>query len=811
MMLMQVENLPSVSLLLEEQFCISIIDLDGVISYVNQKFCEITKYCQEELIGQNYSLLNPAFEPQQEIPNIIAKLVKEKTTQLIVNGISKEGTLFWVQATLVPIYDEYGCIQKLVSFDIDITQRKMIENKYEQAIKDLYNVQNALDQSSVVAVTDAKGVITYVNEKFCELTQYTPDELIGKTHRIINSGTHPRSFFREMWSTIKSGEKWTGDIQNRAKDGSTYWVHTTIIPYVDETGEPYQYIAIRTDITTRKEAEQSLEIALKNSFRQTVKHLQNAIFQYKSNACGQLEFTLLEGKAVESLGLTIDHIQKRELFEFFTTKDLMIMKKHLYEGLTGNAGQFEIDCRQYTFLVYLSPIIEDGCVVEVVGTATDITERKQAENRIEQMAYYDYLTKLPNRRLFKQKVKEEIVSSEAHQQSFAILFLDLDEFKHINDSLGHAIGDQLLTEVGKRLYQSVPENSTVARIGGDEFVILLPETTSSMAGKVAQKIIEVMSETVDLVSCETIIGTSVGISLYPKDGLDYDTLMKHADSAMYKAKEIHKNNYQFFDKALFKTIADNIVLESDIRRAIRHDEFTLHYQPQIELQTKQMIGMEVLIRWKHPTRGIIAPGEFIPFAEDNGLIIPIGSWVLENACLQAKIWQNQGHSPLQINVNVSIHQFNQHTFVSQVEHILVKTGLAPHFLNLEITERVTTDASEFQQTLHELRKLGVKVSIDDFGTGYSSLSYLSRFPITDLKIDQEFLRELSIGNRAIVKSIIQLAHNLGLHVIAEGVETTEQLRFLEELQCDSVQGFYFSKPLPTDQMEWLLQQNKRFQ
>ena len=800
------KNLSFILPLLEENFAVSIIDRTGTITYVNEIFCSISKYDADELIGQTYGIINPKYSTTSTLSEIELDIAKNKMTQRIIKGQAKDKTPFWVRATIMPIPSEDGRTTQFLSFDVNITERKLTEEKYKNTLDYLHNIENALDQSTVIAITDQRGIITHVNEKFCEISQYNEEELIGQTHQLINSGYHEKSFFKDMWRTIGTGQIWEGEVKNRAKNGSEYWMQTTIVPFLNDNGKPYQYISIRTDITSKKESEYALQIALKNDFRNTVKNLQNAIFKYTSDCNRNIKFTLLEGKTVEKLDLTTDNIIEKITAHNNSDSILNHYRKVMENALRGNASQFELVFKNDTFLVYLSPIFENDEVVEVVGTATDISKRKQDAKVIEHMAFYDYLTGLPNRRLFQKTVNDLIRLGES--PSFAIMFIDLDRFKNVNDSMGHSVGDQLLKLVGERLQKWVRKSDIVSRHGGDEYVILLPSSNASDAETVAASILQSLSKAFTLNNIDIYISSSIGISVYPEDGPNYETLIGHADSAMYLAKESGKNNYQFFTNELHLEIIEKNFLEMDLRQALQKEQFTLHYQPLIDLKSGKLNGLEALIRWEHPIKGMISPVHFIPIAEESGLIIPIGKWVLMNACTQVKKWQEKLGISIQINVNVSIHQFKQSSFVADVKETLLKTGLEARFLNLEITESMTADGQSCQTTLHELRTVGINVSIDDFGTGYSSLSYLSKFPITHLKIDRMFVHELSKSNRAIVKTIISLAKNLHLNVIAEGVETEEQATFLKQLNCDEAQGFLYSKPLPEHEVEAIL--NEKF-
>jgi diguanylate cyclase (GGDEF)-like protein/PAS domain S-box-containing protein len=442
------------------------------------------------------------------------------------------------------------------------------------------------------------------------------------------------------------------------------------------------------------------------------------------------------------------------------------------------------------------------------GTGRDMTEQKRAEERIRHMAHYDALTELPNRMLLYDRIGRAIAQAQRDQEVLAILFIDLDRFKTVNDSLGHAVGDRLLKAVAGLLQSCTRDSDTIARIGGDEFVVLLgglkePED----ARHVAQKILDALAEPVVVDGNELKVTPSVGICAYPHDGQDVETLMRNADTAMYYAKQMGRNNYQFFTQAMTEAAQQRLVIENDLRHAIARGEFVLHYQPQLDLRSGAITGFEALVRWRHPQRGMVSPGEFIAAAEESGLIGPLGEWVLRQACLEARRWRDAGYPELQVSVNCSAQQFQREGFVETVDLILRGTGLPASCLELEITESVIVQRSEeVIARFAALDAMGVRISIDDFGTGYSSLSYLKRFAIHQLKIDQSFVRDISSDpdDAAIVSAIIAISHSLGLKVVAEGVETAEQLAFLRSLGCDGAQGFYFSRPVAAEEFARLL-------
>jgi diguanylate cyclase (GGDEF)-like protein/PAS domain S-box-containing protein len=453
------------------------------------------------------------------------------------------------------------------------------------------------------------------------------------------------------------------------------------------------------------------------------------------------------------------------------------------------------------------PVIIDG---EVKGTYIlfrDISEEKRRKETIQHLAFHDELTGLPNRRLLKRTLEGTIdqASTSDDPLRFAVLFMDIDRFKLINDSLGHAYGDLFLQMVAERLRQAAEGfHVTLARMGGDEFtMICYGEQIEELAVQIAQRIIDTIQIPYRLVDNDFYVSASIGIAIYPDQGVDAEQLLKNADTAMYQVKRNGKNDYQFYSSLLDGNVLEKIELEGALRKAIERNELLVHYQPQFNLRDERLIGVEALLRWNHPVKGLIPPGVFIPIAEETGLIREIGAWVLREACQQMQQWQQQYHWNIPVSVNLSTQQFHQEHLARLIESILAETKLDPAYLELEITESMMMDADRSTQILRDLTELGVRISMDDFGTGYSSLSYLKMFPIHSLKIDRSFIKDLmdSEDDRAIVATIIAMAHNLKMNVIAEGVETEEQLQFLTENDCDDIQGFYFSKPLSVSDVE----------
>ena len=460
-----------------------------------------------------------------------------------------------------------------------------------------------------------------------------------------------------------------------------------------------------------------------------------------------------------------------------------------------------------------TPRIERGMQIGAFGIARDITERKKAEDTIRDLAYHDALTGLPNRALFEDRLSVALAQAHRSRQMLAVMFLDLDRFKVVNDTLGHSGGDKLLKGVADDLQAILREGDTVARVGGDEFTFLLPGIANQEdAIDIAQRILDILRVPRLIDGQEFAITTSIGITVYPQDGADTDTLLRNADTAMYRAKERGRNNFQLYTPAMNAGVFERLSLENDLRHALERDELRVYYQPIAETQTGRIVAIEALLRWQHPERGIVNPDEFIPFAEETGLIVPIGEWVLREAMFQNRAWQDAGHRPMRVTVNLSARQLQQEDMVSIVARLLRETGLAPEHLQLEITESaVMKNVELIIAMLHQIRRMGVGVSLDDFGTGYSSLSYLKRFPIDSVKIDRSFVRDIATdpSDAAIVTTVIAMARNLNLKVIAEGVETPEQLEFLQKRGCDEYQGYLISRPVEPAKIAGLLEPARR--
>ncbi|MCY9691978.1 sensor domain-containing protein [Paenibacillus alginolyticus] len=542
----------------------------------------------------------------------------------------------------------------------------------------------------------------------------------------------------------------------------------------------------------------------------------DSLFEHNPNAIGIFDqagkFIRINLAAETILGYSVDELLNQPFISFVTQEQLERTSSQLEQVKSGTPVTFEtavihksgyrVDLNVTAVPVDLQPNSKGNILI-----CQDITERKRGDEQVRYMAYYDDMTGLPNRRMFRDNLNERLSISKSIGQKVAVFYLDIDRFKLVNDSFGYDYGNMLLLQLAERFTRCVTDNDYLARTEGDEFAFFYTNVADSNdVIAVIAEINRVLEKPFLLEQYELHITASIGVAISSDDADDADILMKYADIALARAKEKGRNDFQIFNTDMKSVSINRLKLESELRRAIVGDEFVLYYQPQVDIETGRIVGVEALIRWDHPGKGLISPNYFIPFAEESGLIVPIGEWVLRAACKQNKAWQNQGYPMMPISVNLSMRQFFQHNLKGKIRHVLEQTGLDPQYLELEITESMTMDVDHAIQSLLELKELGVNVSIDDFGTGYSSLYYLKKFPIDKLKIDRSFVRDIMVdpNDAAIVATIIAMTHHLNLKVIAEGVETEDQLHFLHENRCNEVQGYWFSPPVSADELEKML-------
>ncbi|MFZ5524948.1 MAG: EAL domain-containing protein [Pseudomonadota bacterium] len=698
--------------------------------------------------------------------------------------------------------DEIGRLG--VAFDSMV--RKMAHSSTQ-----LRKLSLAVEQSpNSIIITNAEGIIEYVNPHFCSFSGYAAEEVIGKNMRIHQSGQTPHAVYEELWRTIKSGRVWRGELLNRSKQGKLHWEDLVISPILDEQGNITHFLSEQTDITARKQAEEQIRL-----FEKVFDNANEAILISDTDnniLAVNPAFTEISGYTREEvIGKNPRLLASGMMDESFYNNMWQSIKAHgKWQGeMLDRRKNGEI----YSEWMSISSLRDkDGMATHYIAIMSDISERKAAEERMAYLARHDVLTGLPNRMLFKDRLQQAITYAERQNTKVALLFLDLDRFKNVNDTLGHHYGDLLLQEVTRRIRQCVRNSDTISRQGGDEYVIMLPNLEDlGDIMQVVTKLIEIIAQPYQLEEHNVHMTTSLGVSVYPQDGADSDTLIRNADTAMYQAKEAGRNCYRFFTQAMNRSIAKRVSLENLLREALTKNELLLHYQPLVSLRSGQIVAAEALVRWQHPEHGLIPPAEFIQIAEETGMIVPLGGWVLGEACRQNQEWRAQGLREISMAVNLSPVQLHDRNLVKNISHALSLSGMPAGALELEITESAMMKNPERAiVALDKLNGMGIRISIDDFGTGYSSLSYLKKFPVNMLKIDKSFVRDLTVDSddAAIVSAVISMARSLGLRVIAEGVETAEQLDFLVKLDCEMMQGYYFSRPLPAGEFRALLESGR---
>lgn len=667
-----------------------------------------------------------------------------------------------------------------------------------------------LDQvNDSVINLDLHGNITGWNKAAARQFSYSADEAVGRHISFLcaedDDGITDEAAPRRIDDILLEQCCNEIDLRWRKKSGSTFWACLTLSPVLDSTGNPNGLICTLTDISARIEAAQN-HLLNTRMFDLSDEGIYVADAEERIISVNQALLRITGYTLAEVIGKT-PHIFDSDLHDEFFHQCRM-------EAIRGGGSWHgEIWERRKNGEVY--PIwasvstMKDarGRITHYFSIFSDITERKRNEERINYLAYYDALTGLPNRTLFQKLVEQALIEAQRSQMQGALLFIDLNRFKPINDSLGHDVGDRLLQQVGQRFRAALRDADVVARVGGDEFVVgLFDIARREHASNVAQKLLSELESSFLIDGNELSIGASIGISVYPADSIDAVTLVRYADVAMYRAKQNKQSGYTFFSHEMNQYAVDRLRIEAGLRRALERGELLLHYQPKLDIATGRIVGAEALVRWRHPDR-IVSPGEFIPIAEESGLIVGIGDWVLEEVCKQTHAWKQLGMAPMKIAVNISARQFTS-KLPSSIATLLDRHDIDADWLELELTESMLMHNTDGVITMmDELNTLGLALSLDDFGTGYSSLSYLKRFPIDTLKIDRSFITGIpeNSDDCAITGAITSMAKQLKLKVIAEGVETQAQLDFLTFLECDEIQGFLFAKPLPADEFLALVQ------
>jgi diguanylate cyclase (GGDEF)-like protein/PAS domain S-box-containing protein len=694
-----------------------------------------------------------------------------------------------------------------------------------------------INANDAVLIAEAKagdhlgGKIVYVNEAFTRMTGYTEEDSAGRTPRILLGPQTDRDQLNEVRHALSKGLPARVELVNYRKDGTAYWVDVNFVPIMDASGRFAHWVAVQRETTHRKRAEdlerdrnRVLEMVARN---EPLEKILGNLAEMVERQCPDLSCSVLlwrEGELVQATGAALSIDAVRGLQEAglgpadeapraasgrpvsLSTPAGASWSVPILSGSSTTLGAFAVSCG-----IRRRPLQEElDLIAKGSRLAAIAIEQRQLTDKLAYQAQHDSLTGLPNRSLFEDRLQRALVQAQRQGTVVAVLFVDLDRFKQINDTLGHSVGDVLLQQVARRLERCIRKTDTLARMGGDEFTLLLTELRDPQYSQtVAQKLLDELQSPFQVDRYELFVTASIGISVFPRDGKDAATLQRNADRAMYQAKNRGKNNFQMFVPELNAAALESLEIENALRRALENGELQLRYQPQVDIDGG-LVGLEALLVWNHPKLGLISPTQFIPMAEECGLIVPIGTWALEQACRQSAEWRRAGHPPVTMAVNVSVTQFTRPGFADAVASLLKKTGLDASLLELELTESVVIhNLQESARQMERLRSLGVGIAIDDFGTGYSSLSYLRNLPIDTLKIDQSFLSEIESepNTMPLVRAIVALAHSLNLTVVAEGVETERQLEALRSVGCDRIQGYLVGEPMPAEQIVDLLRES----
>ncbi len=773
--------------------------------YVSDLYQKITGYTEQELIG-DYSLKNIYPEDRDHVRDQAIKcLKKESVAPYEYRFIRKDNELRYILETVTPIIHQ-GERATLGSF-MDITERKIAEEKYRSILE---NIQEGYFE------VDLAGNFTFFNNAVPRVLGYPREELIGMNNRMYTpDGETARKVFQAYHQVYQTGVPLNAvGWHIVTKDGTKRYIEGSISLLKDAHGKPIGFRGITHDVTERKQAEEALRQS-EEKYRSILENIQEGYFEV--DLAGN--FTFFNDSLCRITGCSREEIQGTNYKRFSdkenSQKVLMAFNK-VYKTGDPTEGFDWLIIRNDGSTRYIEASVSlkqdlAGQVRGFKGVIRDITERKRIEQELNHMATHDALTGLPNRLMFSQLLDHAIQSAQRNKKQLAVLFVDLDRFKIINDSLGHEAGDKLLKEMALRFKQSLRTVDIVGRLGGDEFTILVEDFSDlKQLEFLAKKILATVMHPLDIMGEECRVTASIGISVFPKDGLDEQSLMKNADIAMYFAKEEGKNNFQFYSDTIRSMSNERLSIETNLRHALERNELSLLYQAKLDLNTRAITGVEALLRWNNPQMGHITPTRFIPIAEETGLIVPIGRWVIKTACIQNVSWQKQGLPSVCMAVNLSPRQLMHESFLDDVQTVLHETGLSPNLLELEVTESmIMNNPLRFIPILTKIKEMGVRLAIDDFGTGYSSLAQIKKFPIDTLKVDRSFIRNLpqDTDNKAITEAIIMMGKNLSMTVVAEGVETKEQEKFLTDQICDEMQGFYFSKPISPDGFADLLRKN----
>ena len=789
---------------------VTIVDPDGTLRYASPAFGRMLGYAPKEVVGKMNVL---DYVHPDDLPHVLEETEKALSEGGVATNRTeyrfrhKDGSWRWVESAGTYLLDDPH-VKGVVVQTRDITERKRTEEALREAEE---RFRRSFDDAAIgMALVGTDGRFLRTNRSLCNMLGYREVELLGKTFQDI---THPDDLDADLDQVRRTllGEIRTYQMEKRYfhKEGHVVWALLSVSMVHDEEGEPLYFVSQIQDISERKRAEQKIRAA-EQRYRTLVEQIPAVTY---IDPVDDPETSLYTSPQIEQmLGYTPQEWQNEKLWPKRLHPD--DRERILAADKRFEAGGGEPFREEYRLLAKDDSVVwvheeavlvrdEAGEPLYWQGVFYDLTERKALEERLHYQAFHDYLTDLPNRQLFMDRLGQALRRTRRWHHQVAVLFMDLDGFKVVNDSLGHEAGDALLTLVAQRLRRCLRPEDTLARFGGDEFVMLIDAVDDpAQAVRVAERITEELRRPFIMEGRDLYALASIGISLSDARTHEPDDLLREADTAMYRAKDTGWD-FRVFNPVMYERAFSRLEVENDLRRAIEQEEFVIHYQPIVDLQTGELWGMEALVRWDHPERGLLEPSEFVPLAEESGLVIPMGEQVLREACFRAKEWQEENPRipPLVMSVNLSASQLSRLDLAETVERVLGETGLEGSCLILDVTETVYVKVLAGNTAMFDrLRGLGVRFSIDDFGTGYSSLSYLKRLPADVIKIDQSFVKGLGkdVEDTAVVRMIIELAHTLSLEVIAEGVETEEQATLLKEMGCDFAQGYHFSKPLPPE-------------
>ncbi|MFA5321277.1 MAG: PAS domain S-box protein [Smithella sp.] len=793
------------------------LNLKGNFIFFNDAIGKIHGYNKTELLRLNYRDIMDE-ENAQRIYAVYNKVFttgkSEKEFEYEI--ITKDGQRRNLETSISAIKNDAGRVVAFRGIVRDKTAHKQAMEALRQSEEKYRSILENIEEGFFEV--DLAGNFTFFNNSTCLLLGYFKDEMLGMNYRNYTHEESCKEVFQTFNNVYKTGvtAKYFDWLIAR-KDGTKRYVEASVSLKKDSSGNPVGFQGFTHDVTSRKQAEEALRHS-EEKYRNILENIQEAYFEV--DIAGN--FTFFNDSLCRLTGCTRAELTGANYKKFSdkeNSQNVFLVFNKVYS--TGKPTErFDwLIIRKDGSKRYIEASVSlqknsSGNPSGFRGVIRDITERKRIEQELNYMANHDALTGLPNRLMFNQLLNQAIQSAKRNKKQLAVFFIDLDRFKIINDTLGHEAGDQLLQEIAKRFRQSLRAVDVVGRLGGDEFVILIEDfNDTSQVAKIAHKILSVAIKPLVIIGEECRVTASIGISVYPKDGQDEQSLMKNADIAMYFAKEEGKNNYQFYSRDIKSQSTERLSIETNLRRALERNELSLDYQARLDFKTNKITGVEALLRWNSPYIGPVTPTQFIPIAEETGLIIPIGKWVMKTACAQNVAWQKQGLPPVCMAVNLSLRQLMDDKLLEDIKSLLKETGMAPNLLELEITESmVMHNPSHLIALLSKIKAMGIRLAIDDFGTGYSSLAQIKHFPIDTLKVDRSFIRNLpqDSEDKAITEAIITMGKTLSLTVVAEGVETPEQENYLREHVCDEMQGFYFSKPVAAGQFADLLRTHRPF-